>query len=65
MSHHTASRRNNLLTTNGGGFLNDQFLEYSLHSHLQVICDEMRTTFCIGSPRAAVLGIEVTDKQTT
>ena len=65
MSHHASSRRQNLLTTDGGGFLDYQLLEDSLHSHLQVICDEMRATFCIGSPRASVLGIEVTDKKTT
>ncbi len=65
MSHHTASRRDYLLTTDSRCLFDYQLLEDSLHPHLQVIGDEMRTTFCIGSPRAAVLGIGVTDKQTT
>ena len=65
MNHHADSRRYNLLTANGGGLLDYQFLEDSLHSHLQVVGDEMRATFCIGSPRASVLIVEVADKQTT
>ena len=65
MSHNTSSRRDNLLTADCRCLLDDKLLEDSLHSHLQVIGDEMRATFCIGSPRAAVLGIGVTDKQTT
>ena len=57
MSHHATSRRDYLLTANGGCFINNQLLEDSLHSYLQVICDEVRTTFCVWSPRAS------TDKQ--
>ena len=65
MSHHATSRRDYLLTANGGCFIDDQLLEDSLHSYLQVICDEVRTTFCIGSPRASVLIVGVTDMQPT
>ena len=65
MSHHTSSRRQYFLTANGGGLLDYQFLEDSLHSHLQVVGNEMRATFCIGSPRTSVFIVEVTDKQTT
>ena len=65
MSHHATSRRDNLLTANGGCFIDDQLLEDSLHSYLQVICDKVRTTFCICSPRASVLIVGVTDKQST
>ena len=65
MSHHAASRRDYLLTADGGCFIDDQLLEDSLHSYLQVICDEVRTTFCIGSPRASVLIVGVTDMQPT
>ena len=65
MSHHAASRRDYLLTANGGCFIDDQLLEDSLHSYLQVICDEVRTTFCVWSPRASVLIVGVTDMQPT
>ena len=65
MSHHATSRRDYLLTTDGGCFIDDQLLEDSLHSYLQVICDEVRTTFCVWSPRASVLIVGVTDKQST
>ena len=65
MSHHTASRRDYLLTTDGGCFIDDQLLEDSLHSYLQVICDEVRTTFCIWSPAATIFSIKIADKQTT
>ena len=41
MSHHATSRRDYLLTTDGGCFIDDQLLEDSLHSYLQVICDEV------------------------
>ena len=57
MSHHATSRRDYLLTTDGGGFLDNQLLEDSLHPHLQVVGNKMRATFCIWSPRAS------TDKQ--
>ena len=65
MSHHATSRRYYLLTANGGCFIDNQLLEDSLHSYLQVICDEVRTTFCIWSPRASVLIVGVTDMQPT
>ena len=65
MSHNATSRRDNLLTTDCRCLLDYKLLEYSLHPHLQVICDEMRATFCIGSPRTAVLIVGVTDNQTT
>ena len=65
MSHHAASRRDYLLTTDGGCFIDNQLLEDSLHSYLQVICDEVRTTFCVWSPRASVLIVGVTDMQPT
>ena len=41
MSHHATSRRDYLLTTDGGCFIYDQLLEDSLHSYLQVIYDEV------------------------
>ena len=63
MSHHAASRRDYLLTTDGGCFIDDQLLEDSLHSYLKIICDEVRTTFCIGSPGTSVLIVGVTDMQ--
>ena len=65
MNNHVTRRRDNLLTTDGGGFLDDQLFKDSLHSHLQVVGNKMRTTFGIGSPRTSVLIIEVTDKQST
>ena len=65
MSHHATSRRDYLLTANGGCFIDDQLLEDSLHSYLKVIGDEVRTTFCVWSPRASVLIVGVTDKQST
>ena len=65
MNNHVTRRRDNLLTTDGGGFLDNQFLKDSFHSHLQVIGDKMRTTVCVRIPGTAVLIVEVTDKQTT
>ena len=65
MSHHATSRRDYLLTTDGGGFLDNQLLEDSLHPHLQVVGNKMRATFCIWNPGASVLIVGVTDKQTT
>ena len=63
MSHHATSRRDYLLTTDGGCLFDYQFLEDSLHAYLQVIGSQMRTTFCICSPRASVLIVGVTDMQ--